>query len=577
MNDEPELPRRKIGPYEQSLLSSRAQLREAERRAARRRHRVLRIGAAVAAVVLVVGVAVAGVWWWKGRGGAPAAAITATRTAEGCPTREPVRIWVSPAMQSAAVALTQHYQASPGAPCVAFDVESRTPYAAIIGLGPGQPGRPDAWIPDSPVWVTKVNDTAKLNLKQARPFATSPLVLAANPDSAGSLAAAADWKQLLTGSPTVRLSDPRSTTAGMLALASALPKLGGDAPKVLPQLAQRVAGSTEDLFSGFEDDPAKTAGFPTSEADLIEHNRVHPDHAMRAVVPSGGGPSFEYSLINVATDPVRAQAVEGLRAFLSEKDTAATLAQSGLRSAAVPTALPTQTGSVNKTVEASTPADEAIAAAADAWQSATLSFRLLAAVDVSGSMKEPVGNSTRIAITQEAATLALRALPKSTDLGLWAFSMGIGANGADYKELSPVAPLSDDVHLAQLSQATGTLTGQVGGGTGLYDTIWAAYQRVLNGYDTNRVNAVVILTDGRNEKPDGLTLDELMARFAKADPKRPVPITTIGIGPDADGSALSRISKAMHSEYYPAPKPEDITRVLAKALLDHTCTGGVCA
>lgn len=575
MNDEPDAPRRKMGPYEQSLMASRASLREAERHAARARHRRLRITAVVAAVALVAA-AVGAVVWWRGKDPAPAATV-ATRTTEACPTRLPVVVWVTPSMQEAAVALTQRYQVSPGAPCVAFDVESRSPYAAIIGLGPGQPGRPDAWVPDSPVWVSRVNETAKLNLKQARPFATSPLVLAASPQTAGGLESAADWKQLLTSGAGVRLSDPRSTTAGMLALTSALPALGDSARSVLPQLAQRVAGTTEDLYSGFQSDPGTTTAFPTSEADLIEHNRVHPDHQLDAVLPSEGGPSFEYSLINVATDPVKAQAIEGLRTFLTGDGAAATLAQNGLRSPAGSSSRPTQAGSVPEAVKVTTPPVEAVSAATDAWQSATLSFRMLAVIDVSGSMKDPVGGSTRIGITQQAAAIALRALPKSTELGLWAFSVGIGANGADHKELSPIGSLGDDVHLAQVSEATASLAKQVGGGTGLYDTIWNSYQRLLNGWDPNRVNAAVILTDGKNEDPNGMSLDQLLARLAKADPKRPVAITTIGMGPDVDGKALSQISKAMHSEYYPAPKPEDITTVLAKALLDHSCSGGVCA
>jgi hypothetical protein len=101
---------------------------------------------------------------------------------------------------------------------------------------------------------------------------------------------------------------------------------------------------------------------------------------------------------------------------------------------------------------------------------------------------------------------------------------------------------------------------------------------MLKDWKPNRVNAVVILTDGRNEDPDGMSLDQLLQKLEAAnDPSRPVAITTIGIGTDVDASALSKVSELMHSSYYPAPDPADMTTVLAKALFDHECKDGRCA
>jgi hypothetical protein len=295
------------------------------------------------------------------------------------------------------------------------------------------------------------------------------------------------------------------------------------------------------------------------------------------VTPSEGTPAFEFSLVNVSTDPVRDQAVELLRAYLMTPAAAQIFAQYGLRSTAAPVTMPTPQGSVGAVTVGRTPDAAAVSAATDVWQSATTDFSILSVFDVSGSMKDKVGDTTRVAITQEAAGIALAALPRTTKLGLWVFSTGIGGNGLDYRELAPIGRLDDDTHRAQVATAAATLSKNVGGGTGLYDTIWAAYQKAKAQYDPERVNAVVILTDGRNEDPNGISLEQLKANLRTAnDPDKPIAITTIGIGPDVDPDALSQISKMTFSDFYAAPAPADMTTVLTRALFDHTCTNGRC-
>ena len=83
-------------------------------------------------------------------------------------------------------------------------------------------------------------------------------------------------------------------------------------------------------------------------ADLIDHNRLYPDHKMVSVTPAEGTPAFEFSLINVATDPVRDQAVELLRAYLQTPKAASLFSQFGIRSTSVPVTMPTPQGSVGE-------------------------------------------------------------------------------------------------------------------------------------------------------------------------------------------------------------------------------------
>ena len=216
----PTPPQRPIGPYEKSLIESRANRKALEARiAAARRNRII---AAVLGVVLLAGAGTGGFIWWKGRESSPVAALAAA-PGKDCPDRTPVSLWVSEAAQPAVLALAKEYQADPQSPCVDYVVRGKAPIEAMIGLGQGQPGRPDAWIPDSPRWVERVNETAKLNAKPASAFAKSPLVIAMDPTRAGTLDGQPKWLDLVASDSPIRMSDPRSTTAGMLTLASALP------------------------------------------------------------------------------------------------------------------------------------------------------------------------------------------------------------------------------------------------------------------------------------------------------------------------------------------------------------------
>jgi len=572
----PPPPYRPGGPHEQSLGESRASRKALEARiaAARRRRRL----GAIAAVVALVGVVVGGAWWFIRRDDAGVLPLSAAD--KNCASLTPVTLWAAPSIQPAAVALAKQFQGKESAPCVDYQVIARKPVEAMLGLGWGYPNRPDGWIPDSPLWVQKVNQAAKLDAKASTPFASSPLVVAMDPSEASQLDGQPSWLELVASDTPIRLSDPQTTTAGMLTLSTALPLLSNEQPRVIiPKLAKQTAPSTDQLFETFNTKPEEAKSFTASMADLQEYNRVHPQRKMVAVLPAEGTPSFEYSLVNVSTDKDKGAGIEALRGFLQTPEAAKTLSTFGVNSTAAPVTMPTPEGTVGELKAGAAPSAAQVSAATDAWQSATTSFQLLSIFDVSGSMNDKVGNTTRAKMTQEAAGIALNALPLSTKLGLWVFSSDKGGPGVDHKELVPLGELSNEQHRARMAAGAGSLSKEVEGWTGLYDTIWAGYQEVKANYDPKRVNAVVILTDGRNEDPNGgLTLEQLLANIkAATNPERPIAITTIGIGPEVDAAALQKISRSSFSDYYGAPSPADMTTVLAKALFDHQCKDGVCA
>ncbi|MDN5766419.1 MAG: substrate-binding and VWA domain-containing protein [Humibacillus sp.] len=573
-------PEKSNGGSDQPPAESRTTRRALEvKLAARRRNR--RLVMVVVPLLVVAAATTVAVRWNSGAPtSAQPAAVTgaAARPAKDCPSRPQVTVWVPPALVTALRQTASAFQTTDAAPCVTYVVQARSPIESMIGLGKGQPNRPDAWVADSSTWVDRVNATAKINASKATPFAESALVVAMDPARAATFKAAPSWQDLLASDRPIRISDPRSTTAGMLTIASALPQLNEREDRaVIPRLAKITAPSTQALFDAFDSSPADASAFPVSEADLAQHNQAEPNHQMVPVTPRGGTPSFAYSLVDVATDPAHSQAIAKLGQYLTGTAAASMFAAHGIRSTTRPVAMATPTGGVGEITLGPGPSSAQIAAATDAWQAATIDFSLLTVFDVSGSMKERIGNTTRVALTQQAAGIALAALPKSTRLGVWIFSDGIGPGGVDYREVVPFGLLTDSRHRARVAAAAAHLADDVGGGTGLYDTIWAAYQKAKASYDSSRLNAVVILTDGRDQDSIGISLTQLKANLrAHADPAKPVAITTIGIGPDVDSKGLTEISRMTSSKYYSALTPADMTTVLAKALFDHECKDGHC-
>jgi len=89
-------------------------------------------------------------------------------------------------------------------------------------------------------------------------------------------------------------------------------------------------------------------------------------------------------------------------------------------------------------------------------------------------------------------------------------------------------------------------------------------ERLSEGFDPVRINAVLILTDGKNDDPDGIDLSTL-SRQLRAQPKdKVVRVFTLGYGSGADRGTLEtfeQIAIASHGGAYEATDPRVIDRV----------------
>jgi Ca-activated chloride channel family protein len=214
-----------------------------------------------------------------------------------------------------------------------------------------------------------------------------------------------------------------------------------------------------------------------------------------------------------------------------------------------------------------------VAATLKGWDQTKRVANLLAVYDVSGSMAETVPGTrlAKIDLAKRAGLSALRLFTTESDVGSWEFSTGLDGP-RDYRQTVPIGPISGRdpggaTHLDLIRQALLKLR-PTNGDTALYDTTLAAYQYVKKHYVPDRINLVVLLTDGHNDDPNGgLTLPQLLQQLRDGQKDdRKVRILTFAFGKDADVSALKQISETTGGAVFVSPNPVDIERVFVTAL-----------
>jgi Ca-activated chloride channel family protein len=203
------------------------------------------------------------------------------------------------------------------------------------------------------------------------------------------------------------------------------------------------------------------------------------------------------------------------------------------------------------------------------WAVQRKSARVLMVMDVSGSMGDP-GNDetgeTKLDLAKSAAVQALDQFKDDDEVGLWVFSTELGPSG-DATVLKLLEPQRVGDVREQLKTEIRDLRPQ--SGTPLYDVAGEAYDATLDGFDPARINAVVLLSDGRND--DGNTEDDrdqladLLDRLtagSEGQSTRPVRIFPIAYGGDADLPTMRQMADATTGAAYDASDPTTINKVL---------------
>jgi Ca-activated chloride channel family protein len=160
-------------------------------------------------------------------------------------------------------------------------------------------------------------------------------------------------------------------------------------------------------------------------------------------------------------------------------------------------------------------------------------------LDVSGSMQD----ENRLEQAKAALKIFIGQLADDDELGVTIFS-------TTATELSPISAVGPKRQ--ELIDRVGGLVPN--GGTRLLDTVKEAYERVNTMEASQRIRAVVVLTDGLDNKSvsTGATLNTLLTQNTEG---RSIKVFTIAFGGDADVDLLKNIATASGAKSY-APKPD---------------------
>jgi Ca-activated chloride channel homolog len=214
------------------------------------------------------------------------------------------------------------------------------------------------------------------------------------------------------------------------------------------------------------------------------------------------------------------------------------------------------------------PAPPVMVAALDKWAEQRKAARVLLVMDVSGSMGDPAGagRDTKLDLAKSAAIEALDQFKAEDEVGLRIFSTDLQPEEpTDYIDLVPAAPIGEQRE--RIASAIRSLVPTAG--TPLYTVAQDSYELMQDDFAADRINAVVLLTDGRNEDPRNPDLDGLLSVLRSSNEgqaTRPVRIFPIAYGEDADLGVLRRIAEATNANAYDASDPATISRVFTAVI-----------
>jgi hypothetical protein len=456
--------------------------------------------------------------------------------------------------------------------------------------------RPDVWIPESTIWLQSAQDKGAWNVPvSGTSIASSPVVVALTEDTATNLGWPDEqptWSQLYgpgARNLAIGMPDPSREPAGVSALFG-IRQLVGTGPNAgqrvtaeLRALSPNTAPEMRDLFArlpGGESSAEPLDGFPTSEVSVLRQN-VKSGAPLVAAYAQPAVPALDFPFVVLPeTKPEKREAAERFLKVLIDQQAADTLGDAGFRT---PDGEMLRDRAIDERTSSqkmpATPPDPAeVGKLLNEWAGVNLSARIQVLLDVSGSMNEPVPGTgkNRMAITLQAAELGIGLMKPTTKIGVWTFSTNLDGENKDYKELIPVAPVAEQLTNGALDKLRAVQAPE-NGATGLYDSTLAAYKSAAQNFEAGRINLVVVLTDGRNEDANGISRQELLAELGKLrDPRRPVQVIGIGIGPDIDEAELKMIANATGGESFSTPDPTKINDIFYAALSKLLCQPPSC-
>ncbi|GAA3666976.1 substrate-binding domain-containing protein [Nonomuraea antimicrobica] len=499
----------------------------------------------------------------------------------------PLRVVATPDIQPALNKIAGNYNKAMhpiDGKCVEVTVAGESAARTANALAAGKAAA-DFWVADSSLLMESMRDNPSgAALPQVEgSIATSPVVLAAAKASASKLSGALQpsWEAMISAANVANVDgpgkkvrvlalDPQKNSAGLAALLAAAgtaKESGEDKALVgaLKELSGQLAPDSAALLASLTvKSGTKMPVGVTSEQAIYAHNTRKPEAPVVALYPKEGTLSLDYPVTILTKDPEVLKAATDFKQDLTSESAKRILRDAGFRGTdgLAGDALSEEKGFTAETPAALDPPDGAtVTRMVQTWTRLNLGTRLLTLLDVSGTMALPVPGTgmTRMQAINKIATEGLELFPAGSEMGLWTFSTHLDGQGKDWKELVSLGPLTestDGTLRKELLVKTFTqIQAKATGDTGLNDTVKAAYTQLTEDFKQDKVNTLLILTDGAgNDDPDGGVGNAELLRFLKEtyDPKRPVSILLIAFGPDAEKGRqrMQALAKATGGEAY---------------------------
>ncbi|SEC58192.1 extracellular solute-binding protein [Nocardioides exalbidus] len=495
---------------------------------------------------------------------------------------EQVTLTTAPVMEDLVKAAVKDVNADE--PCIDVKVTAGTVKDVVALLADPNAKLPEIWIPDSPTWKGQLTQAGWTGTEVAPVLAQTPVGLIGGP----AASAPASWAAALDGG-NLAMADPNGEGASALALLAPfaeMKKTGETAEsineKVVP-VAQTYGERAVQGASGETDLSTITASstqlVPLTEQAYLAARRGNDQ--LSIVAPQTGVPMLQYPLIDVNRGSkdilaqggdLSARVARAIGRWFTSSAGIDAIAAAELRGpdgAPLPNDIGLGDARILSTVNQKTTDDTL-----RQWRVLAVPSSILAVVDLSGSMKTVIGDTSRIQLAVNASQVALDAFPAQARIGIWGFSKNRGADGASWEEYATLdrldAPAADGkTHGDVVREEADALVGRVKGGTGVMDTTLAAYKYAQEKWDPAWFNSVVIFTDGASDDSSSLSLASLVEQLKSLrDPAKPVKVIIIGISQDADTGELDEIAAATGGQNYLVDDPNQILGVLAQALLN---------
>jgi Ca-activated chloride channel homolog len=432
-----------------------------------------------------------------------------------------------------------------GCPSSNLHVYAAPPEQARAGLKSGWSGeylrdigpRPDLWLPGSSLELAELpafaqDPAAPLTLAENRSIALSPIVLGVSAAAPGTLLDRRTderWSALVTDVRAIGWGlarpDPESSIAGRLGTIALYASLGNTQARALEQLIGRsldkggypIDGAAA-LLCHYRAGPGTPTTLVLPEQALIRFNQGRMctangaparSEALIALYPSDTL-SLDHPFVRIAWKRAGAEpaGATGFGTWLGTGPGRQALLAIGLRPAGAVASEPVGEGSgvLPGAVFSRRPPASALVASVDrAYAAAHRPGRVLLALDVSGSMRQPAAGraGTRFAVASKAVEQSLATMGGTDEFGLWAFPAG--SRGPAVRPLAPLARGAP----ARTAAVAALRRARPAGSTPLFDTI-AAGVAAVGPTSLERITALVVLTDGE-DNASRLTRAQLVA------------------------------------------------------------------